>query len=174
MAITYEPIQTYTVSGTSTSTVTFSSIPATYTDIVVIFNPGYSINAIYPYMLFNNDTSTLYSITNLLGTGSAASSQRGTGANRAFVAYDPSSTSAVGDTNFIAQIMNYANTTTYKTYLARANNATASGSLGTAAMVGLYRSTSAISRIDIKGSNSGTDYNFANGSNFTLYGIKAA
>ena len=174
MATTYEPIATATVSGTSISTVTFTSIPATYTDIVIVFNPAYSINTIYPYMLFNNDTSALYSITNLLGTGSAASSQRGTAANRAFVAYDPSSTNAVGDTNFIAQIMNYSNITTFKTYLARANNATANGSFGTAAMVGLYRSTSAISRIDIKGSNSGTDYNFANGSNFTLYGIKSA
>jgi hypothetical protein len=36
VAATYEPIATSTVSGTVTLTVTFSSIPATYTDIVVV------------------------------------------------------------------------------------------------------------------------------------------
>jgi hypothetical protein len=35
---TYTPIATYTVSGSSTLTYTFSSIPSTYTDLVLVVN----------------------------------------------------------------------------------------------------------------------------------------
>ena len=38
MASTYTPIASSTVTGSSTTTVTFSSIPATYTDLIVVSN----------------------------------------------------------------------------------------------------------------------------------------
>jgi hypothetical protein len=61
------------------------------------------------------------------------------------------------------QFQNYSNATTYKSILMRVGKATN----GTDAMVGLWRSTSAINTIKLMGSNAlyGT---------LTLYGIKAA
>jgi hypothetical protein len=67
--------------------------------------------------------------------------------------------------NSIINIQNYSNSTTYKTVLARSNNA----ATGTDATVALWRSTSAITSIDYY-LNSGS---WATGSTFTLYGIKA-
>jgi hypothetical protein len=66
--------------------------------------------------------------------------------------------------------MNYSNSTTYKTVLGRSNRA----SSDTAADVGLWRSTSAITRIDLAMGGSFPTNNFASGSTFTLYGIAAA
>jgi hypothetical protein len=62
--------------------------------------------------------------------------------------------------------MNYSNATTYKTALARTSEDGVA-----AAYVGLWRSTSAITSITI---DKGSSDNFASGSTFTLYGIKAA
>ena len=63
--------------------------------------------------------------------------------------------------------MNYSNTTTYKTVLTRANIASAD----VEAVVGLWRSTSAVNQLDVK---QGGAVTFSVGSTFTLYGIKAA
>jgi len=62
--------------------------------------------------------------------------------------------------------MNYSNTTTYKTGLVRANSAAS----GTDAIVGLWRSTAAITSIVATHDTA----QFATGSTFTLYGIASA
>ena len=77
MPATYQPIETQTVSGTSTSTVTFSSIPQTYTDLVLVSAITQSAD-VSNYLRFNSDTGTNYSRTRLVGTGSSATSVRGT------------------------------------------------------------------------------------------------
>jgi hypothetical protein len=115
-------------------------------------------------MTVNNDASTLYSYTILGGNGTSAVSDRVTGATFFGTDYYFSTTTAGGAV--IVNLMNYSNTTTFKTFLSRANNA----GKGVTASVGLYRGTSAISRIDFKTSSS----TFATGSTFTLYGIAAA
>jgi len=62
--------------------------------------------------------------------------------------------------------MNYANTTTYKTFLVRGANT--AGNID--ADVGLWRSTAAINSVTVLiGSGS-----LSSGSTFTLYGIAAA
>ena len=162
MAVTYIPLATQTVSGTSTSTITFSSIPATYTDLILVFN-GYTNAQASCYLRFNNDSATNYSDTRLLGSGSSAASDRDTSIAQinAFV-----STSTSNNINEIIQIQNYSNATTYKTSLLRWNNA---GSY-VAAIVGLWRNTAAINRIDMILS---TSY-FVAGSTFSLYGVTAA
>jgi hypothetical protein len=63
--------------------------------------------------------------------------------------------------------MNYANTTTYKTVLTRANAAAS----GVDASVGLWGSTAAITSITFDLPLVRT---ISTGSTFTLYGIKAA
>ena len=165
MAATYEPIATFTVS-TAQANYTFSSIPGTYTDLVLIIQAKsagtISDNSIY----FNGDTATNYSATILTGNGSAASSARES--SKAFITLD--SNAYVDTTGFnlaITSIMNYSNSTTFKTVITRSNNA----ATGVDAVVGLWRSTAAITSItvDLQGAS-----NYAVGTSFTLYGIKAA
>ena len=162
MPSTYEPIATTTL-GSAASSVTFSSISGSYTDLILVFAGTTASNA-YPSLRFNGDTGTNYSNTNFRGNGTSAQSTRFNSANEMDIAYgSPLSTTQA---NFIIQIMNYSNTTTNKTVLARTNNADRE----TGAAVGLWRSTSAINSVTLK-SNSP---NFDVGSTFTLYGIKAA
>jgi hypothetical protein len=119
-------------------------------------------------MRFNNDTSALYSYTFLRGNGSTATSSRSSGDTRIYITQFALN-SAVGDQNIIVQVQNYANTSINKTILARSNRASSS----LEATVGLYRSTSAINRVDIETSAVGLNQ-LKTGSTFTLYGIKAA
>jgi hypothetical protein len=161
---TYTPIATTTLGSTAAS-YTFSSIPSTYTDLILVVRAA--LNAAGDiYVQFNGDTATNYSITTLYGTGSAAGSTRFSSQTQALIAYYGNLTSTLGNTNQIMQVQNYANSTTYKTFLSRGNNA---GS-GLDANVGLWRSTSAINSIKLNNSAS----TFSVGSTFTLYGIAAA
>lgn len=159
MASTYTPIATQTL-GSSAATVTFSSIPSTYTDLVLVANGSASASSDF-YIAFNSDFSSNYSRTVLYGTGSAAGSQRDSNLTRMLIG--AFYTNQVN----ILQIMNYSNTNTNKTVLSRSNGP----SNVVEADVGLWRSTVAINRIDLTVSGSNT---FNTGSTFTLYGIKAA
>ena len=162
---TYEPIATTTLSS-ATGTIIFSSISGSYTDLVLIASRRYSnvgTGAENTFIRFNNDSTALYSMTYLID---------GPGSGR-FANFNSLYTSAGG--NEIANrfsvdvwnIMNYSNTTTYKTSMLRMNF----GVNMLQQWVGLWRSTAAINRIDIIGSGSAT---FAIGSTFSLYGIAAA
>ena len=158
---TYEPIATQTL-GSAAASVTFSSIPQTYTDLVLIVNTQTSSN-VNVFMRFNVDTSSNYSDTRLVGNGSAASSGRLTSQTSAIIiSGDPS----LNFSTYKVDIFNYTNATTFKTFLIRSNTADRAASL-----VGLWRATpAAISTINIR-VDTGT---FNTSSTFTLYGIKAA
>ena len=160
MAITYEPIATTTLGSAQTS-ITFSSIPSTYTDLIVVVS-GTSSAGFGLALRFNSDTGNNYSNTFLYGDGSSALSGRGTSENVGFVGYF-----STGQSDTTAHIMNYANTTTYKTTLGRGNQA---GVL-TVARAMLYRSTSAINNVQLYFNGTVT---FGSGTTATLYGIKAA
>ena len=159
---TMTPIATNTLASSSAS-ITFTSIPQTYTDLVVILNGNSTSGATGSIGLrYNSDTNTNYSYTRLLGSGSAASSARGTSTDTTYIG-DTGSDRAV----FIVSIQNYTNTNTYKTHLSRSSSENYVG-----AYVGLWRSTSAITSIVI--SPVGGSGTYASGSTFTLYGIAAA
>ena len=164
MPITYEPLATTTL-GSAAATVSFTSISGSFTDLILITNSATGVNDIDMYIQVNSDTASNYSWTRVLGTGSSALSSRGSSSNLGYRVGNMSG-SNVGQNNAIIHFQNYSNTTTYKTILSRSNNA----SLLVEAYVGLWRSTSAITSMDIK-TQSGT---FSTGSTFTLYGIKSA
>lgn len=166
MATTYTPIATQTL-GSAAATVTLSSIPATYTDLVVVVSAAVASSSGDLLMTFNTDTATNYSYTTLTGNGSTVTSSRSANRNNIPCDYNGWLATTLGNHNCIISVMNYANTTTYKTALTRSNNAP----LGTDANVGLWRSTAAINQI-VFINNAGS--NFIVGSTFTLYGIKAA
>lgn len=160
---TYVAIATNTL-GSAAASVTFSSISAAYTDLVLVCNPtGTGTGDVSMYL--NGDTSALYSRTVIDGNGTTAVSARTTGGTFIYLNYNGATTTA--NPNYYAiNVMNYANTTTFKTILSRQSNATNA----VAATVGLYRSTSAITSITVQMSAN----NFAIGSTFSLYGILAA
>lgn len=160
MAVTYEPIATTTLSSNTTS-VTFSSISGSYTDLVLIVAGTYTTSGTNDAVLqFNSDTGSNYSWTRLLGNGSAASSSRSTND----VQIDFGLISGTSQSNSIAHIQNYSNSTTYKTVLGRGNSTEYAG-----AVVGIWRSTAAINSITVKSAAT-----HSSGTILSLYGIKAA
>lgn len=158
MPATYEPIATTTL-GSSATSYTFSSIPGTYTDLVVIVCNTSTSGAVNPYVQFNGDTGGNYSDTRLYGYGTGQGSAR----DSSIIIGD----STTSQNTFIVNVMNYANTTTYKTTISRGSVTDSS----VTATVGLWRSTAAITSVKI---NQGGAASFATGSTFTLYGIKSA
>jgi hypothetical protein len=168
---TYTPIATQTL-GSSQSTVSFTSIPSTYTDLVLVCGSITGASANTLYMELNADTATNYSGTFLYGDGTSAVSGRGSNLKGIFIGALLGISSTVIQ-NCITHIQNYSNTTTYKSTLSRWNNSASA----TEATVGLWRSTSAVNRIDIyigTGSSGTPTGNIAAGSTFTLYGISCA
>jgi hypothetical protein len=167
MPSTYEPIATQTLASAAAS-VTFSAITGTYTDLVLVATNVVASTGFPNIQLrFNGDTGANYSATMLEGTGSVARSARKTSVT---VISDGDQVSLGGSTpsTFIYNIMNYSNTTTYKTVLLKGNQTTGSTYAGVSAVVGLWRNTGAITSVTI------TLGDFAAGATFTLYGIKAA
>jgi hypothetical protein len=164
MAATYTPIASITL-GAATDSVTFSSIPQTYTDLVLITNCRITSGTNYIRLNYNYDTGSNYSRTVISGNGSTASSFRVTNEVTNFPNNFELTTAANTFDTIIINIMNYSNTTTNKTILSRG---TATG-LGTSNNVGLWRNTAAISTIAITTTGS----TFTLGSTFNLYGILA-
>lgn len=163
---TYTPLATTTLSS-SQSTVTFSSISGSYTDLILIsavagLNSGGSAYSIQ----LNGDTSTNYSSTSILGNGSTATSARLSNSSVMQIGANDNG-SGTGVETLVTHFMNYSNTSTNKTVLSR----WAAGAVGTTAAVGLWRNTAAITSILIQTNGSKT---FNSGSTFTLYGIQAA
>ena len=167
MATTYSPIATTTL-GSDTATITFSSISGSFTDLIVIINSRSASTTRGVSFQFNNDTGSNYSVTRLRGDGSTASSNRASNQTYLEIGDQNISTDTAGNLgNVIVHIQNYSNSTTYKTTLSRANVADNT----VRAIVGLWRSTNAITEIDIISSGGN---NFVTGSTFTLYGIASA
>jgi hypothetical protein len=172
MPSTYEKIATTTLVSTAPD-ITFTGISQSYTDLVVIISARsvFSAAEVAGFVRVGNgsiDTGSNYSRIRLLGTGTTASSA--TGSNLTAISWDslPGATSAAG--NFCAtiiQIMNYSNTTTYKSFLIRANEP----NNYVEAESGLWRSTSAIDQVRIYGDGAA---DLAIGTVITLYGIEAA
>ena len=150
--------------GSAASTITFSSIPATYTDLRLVVvgadndSAGYNIRFQY-----NNDTANNYSFIDLRGDGSSASSLRVTNDNYVFAGSMPSDNTVP----FLAtlDIFSYAGST-FKTALVTSST-DKNGSGSTRRLVSLWRSTSAITSVKLI-SNGGT---YTSGTTATLYGI---
>jgi hypothetical protein len=167
---TYTPIATTTL-GSAQATVTFSSIPSTYTDLVLVGNAAVTSTGNTVYVRLNSDSGLNYSVTVLDGNGSSAFSGRH---NRTTNGGDGM---AIGDWrqgfstsrfSFNFNLMNYSNTTTLKTGLTRWSQADTS----TEAIVSLWNSTAAVNELTVRINTGGI--NFVSGSTFTLYGIAAA
>lgn len=153
---TYIPIATVTL-GSNAASYTFSSIPQTYKDLVLVSSGKVVSGTGAYYLQFNGDTSANYSATFLYGTGTATSG-RLSNQTAAYVNRANSS-----DGGGVANIMNYSSTSTNKTIISRGSNSDI-----TILYTNWWRNTAAITSILI---SSETATNLVAGSTFTLYGI---
>ena len=175
MPKTYEPIATATL-GSATATISFTSIPLTYTDLAISVSAN-ATSSNHLYARWGNgsyDSGTNYSNTGMYTrtTTNDYGSERNN--NFAFARLNPftygvpSATSTFGTT--LVSLQNYSNTTTFKTAITRVAGIGADAYAGTEAGIILWRSTAAINQIQF----SLPTGNFNAGTTITIYGIKAA
>ena len=155
------------VTDPSTTGATFSSIPQTYQDLRLVLNGNLPSGTGYLNMRLNGITAN-YSRTILNGDGTSATSSRRSADNGLQLSQTiPITTSSNVFFSLTIDILNYANTVTYKTALWRMAydlNGSGNSTLG----VGLSQQTAAIASLAV----SLDSPNFIN-STFTLYGIRA-
>jgi hypothetical protein len=166
------PIAYTTGTGTTAGEgINIFNIPQTYQDLMFVASVYIPSGTNYANMRWNNNNSGIYSQTDLYGNGASAVSNRVTGANgfRFISNISGISNSSTIAYNYVYHILNYTNSTTYKTVIARGAN-DQNGSGETIFGAGLFLSTSPITQIaygtDVGGSYLGTN------STFALYGIR--
>lgn len=161
MTQTYTPLANITL-GTSAASITFGSIPATYRDLVIVFQGTVVSGTAGVRLRFNGDTGNNYSFVSMFGSGTTTQSSTATTDNYARVQRDvDATTTAALQTNI--NIMDYSATDKHKTVVSRNGNA----SLGTEALVSRWANTAAITTVLLFSSSA----NFAIGTTVSLYGI---
>ena len=167
MAVTFKAIATVTVGSGGASTIQFTSIPQTYTDLVILTSLRGTDSNWQGRDLYFNGTNSNLSTRYLLGDGSSASS----GNNSRGYAGTVPGTNVTANTfeNTCVYIPNYtsSNYKSYSTDNAAENNATTSY---VNLIAGLWSSTAAITQVTLF--PQGTSAKFAQYSTATLYGIK--
>jgi hypothetical protein len=155
------------------STIDFTSIPSTYTDLLLVqslrFSTASGIQNVW--IRFNNDSGTNYSQLVILGEGSTVNTYKGTSQNAYLWTYAPGgagTTTANTYSNAALYIPNYANTSHIKYTsldLVAEVNSTTNNSLDI--HHGSWNSTSAINRITLTAPSD----TFTSASTAYLYGI---
>jgi hypothetical protein len=169
----YESIATSTVGAGGASSITFSSIPSTYTHLqirtMVKTNEG-TTGATNIEMRFNSDTAGNYTRHYLFGTGSSVIAGGNGGAN--LLTTGSAAQSGVANTFGVTviDILDYANTNKYKTMrsLSGVNQNTSGSNFIWGVQSGVWLNTSAITSISLFSNSS----NLSQYSSFALYGIK--
>ena len=158
---TYIPLATYTVAGSSDASVEFTSIPASYRDLILVLDTKSDASGCVHFLRFNGVDSGAYNEVRLSGNGSITYSDTTSGTwHRTNVYADVPTT---GSHVNIIQIMDYSQTDRQKPTVMRS----ATASQGTDVLIGRFGSTAAISSIRIF-ANVGS---YAIGSTFSLYGV---
>lgn len=156
---TYTPLATVTL-GSSAASVTFSSIPATYRDLILVANCTATV-AGNIHLRLNADSASNYSWVYMLGTLSTTASGAGTDTG---IFGGGVGTAVI--TQSIFQLMDSSATDKHKTVL----NRTAERDAASYAWANRWANTAAITSILVRMNNGS---NFTAGSNFSLYGVIA-
>ena len=164
----YESIATVTVGSGGSSSVTFSSIPSTYTHLQLrcfaSTNRGSTANM---QVRFNSDTGSNYAKHVLYGDGSSAGASAST--SQTLISLDRIGGTSTTFGALVVDVLDYANTNKYKT-VRNLGGIDLNGSGEIDFQSGLWMNTNAISSISLI-TVDGT-INFAQYSSFALYGIK--
>lgn len=169
MATTYTLISSNILS-TNTSSITFSSIPSTYTDLVVLLTLRSGSAGTTCNITFNGDTATNYNQTNMSTTASNTINSTNSSANTKFdISQFVVGSGATANTFSSGKmyISNYLSNNQKNVFFTAHNEGNATGVVSRQAS-GTYNTSSAIT--DITFDSLGTNY--VTGSSFYLYGIK--
>jgi hypothetical protein len=171
----YESIATVTVGSGGSSTITFSSIPSTYTHLQLrmLGKTSSTDNGSGISLSINSSSFAYYHRLTGFRGGAGYDSQSGV-AN--IIGYFPCTASGVDNMfgGMVLDILDYANTNknkTTRTFWGYSNNGVAGGSEFEGLHSGLWNSTSAITSLSLTAESSRT---FSQYSHFALYGIKGA
>jgi hypothetical protein len=158
---------------TSTAaTVTFSSIPGTFKDLIIRISARTDRSATSDSikMTINSDNTTIYSFTRLRGDGTSATSNRNTGNTYVSVENTDGNTATSNTFDsteiYIPSYLSTANKP-ISSVIMREDNSTAATTYNSV-QAHLYRNTSAITSLSFAPSNGP---NFVSGSSFYLYGL---
>jgi len=173
MANTYTLIQAQTLT-TSAASVTFSSIPATYTDLVlrVSARTDYAGPNDLMIMTFNGTGGTSYSTTTLIGNGSTVVSNRTTSAaniRNGWVDGATATTSTFNNAEIYIPSYTVSQNKPVSNFSVAENNSASAADAYINANAGLATITAAITSIAFASINAS---NFVSTSSFYLYGIK--
>lgn len=170
---TYNSIETKTITGSSTTSVTFSSISG-YTDLVLICHLKGSATA-YPYIRFNSDSGANYESYALYANTAQPAFGSGFGAGGYVAANEIYLSNFIGGVRTgdfswlsISTIFDYTNTGIYTTVNSRVGSSGNGGSLEQS--VGVWKNTAAVTSLSV-GLQTG---NFVADSVISLYGILGA
>ena len=173
MANTYTLISSVTVGGAGAANIEFTSIPSTYTDLVVLTSLRDNTAAVgKDYKIEFNGVTTSYSYRRIYGDGSAAYSD--TASTGQALTIDSANATASTFANCQIYIPNYASAN-YKSWSADTvseNNASGANSAYANLYAGLWSNTAAITSIKmlpVSGSPTIQQYSTA-----YLYGISNA
>lgn len=151
-----------TTLGSAASTITFSSISSSYTDLRLVIVATATSTSNNVNIRLNNDSGSNYSITRLSTNGSTVTTQRFS--NRTQI--DSSLLGFQDTTPILLQldVFSYTGSTNKTVLLSQSEDNNGSGQVGKA--VSLWRNTAVVNRIDII-----CTQNMDAGSTATLYGI---
>jgi hypothetical protein len=166
MANTYTLIASSTVGSGGAANIEFTSIPGTYTDLLVLTSARSTRNSdtIDDYVIRFNDSTTSYSAKRLYGNGSSAVSDSPTDI-RGFAVADNSTSNTFSNNTFY--IPNYTSSN-YKSVSIDGVNENNSSTAFLGLVAGLWSNTAAITKITLLANNG----NLMQYSTAYLYGIK--
>ena len=172
MPPSFESIETVTVGSGGASTVTFSSIPSTYTHLQVRYLTRTNRGDVQDLIRFrfNSDSGTNYAYHWLRGDGSTADAGNGTSTASPWTAIVAGANAGANQFGAgVSDILDYANTNKYKTTRTLSGIDTNSADGRIMFFSNLWMNTAAINSIEIA-PNFGSSINQY--SSFALYGIK--
>jgi len=158
---TYTPLANLTLGATSSS-ITFSSIPATYQDLEIVLQ-GSSTDNTDALLRLNGDTGTTYRYQRFGGNGTAYSSVAGSSQTSARMT-DLSAFSSTTTGQLNISILDYSATDKVKTIISKGDNA----GVATEGFINRWTGTAAVTSVTILVSTATT---FTVGTTATLYGI---
>lgn len=170
-------IQTVTVGAGGSSSISFTSIPQTYTDLQIILSartdgaspPGYAT------LRFNGNSSAIYSRKTLQGDGNTAQSYPATGetaVNYIYVNGNAGTASTFSNTSIY--IPNYNSSNNKALYFETVQEYNATTNAWIMLQGNLWENTSAITSITLEPQNVDAQTKFLEHSTATLYGITSA
>jgi hypothetical protein len=168
----YESISTVTVGGGGSASITFSSIPATFTHLQIRAIQRATAGSFQNIkIVVNGDTGANYTYHYIEGDGTSVSAGNDFSTATALISQEPGSTQGANVYgSFVMDLLDYANTNKYKTI----RNLTGVDNNGTGKIQlwsSVWQSSSAITSIVFSSASSN---NFAQYTQFALYGIRGA